>query len=359
MKRVTITDISFEAGVSKATVSRVLNHPELVDEETRNHVQNVIKKNRYAPSVVARNLSNNQSNTIGVIIPEIDNPFYGKILRTIVSMADEHNLVPVCFDTGNNGEKDSKALKMLLEHRVCGVIYAPSVEYANKKAETSAKQAIKDLRVPVVLLDRKIESFGLSGVYYANVQSTYRATRILLAAGHTAIALIGGNPKIGIARERKQGYFQALREAGRIIDSNYIFEGDFTTKRAYQLAKQMLALPQRPTAVVTCNNWTALGFLQALTEANLQSPKDIEHIGIDEIDVLDSLHIPYNHAIRSTEQMGKSALRLLLEQMKNPDAQKQSIVIAPKYVLDEKLLAIALQHKIVMPREKGNGDFDE
>lgn len=355
LKMITIKEIAEEAGVSKTTVSRVLNHGDLVDEGTKNRVNTIMKKYRYSPSLVARNLSNQESNTIGIVIPEIDNTFYGKILRTIINIADEEEMIPICFDTGNVPEKDVKSLRILRDQRVSGIIYAPSVEYGEHGAALKAKQAMDDLGVPVVLVDRNVPEFERPGVFFDNLDAAYRCTKILLASGHNKIGIITGSNKIGIARDRLKGYRKALEEYGFPIEGQYryIFEGDFTAETAYELSKQMLEMKDRPTAVLTCNNSTGLGFLQALTEKKMRVSKDIEHIGIDEIDAFDYIHMRYNHVTRSRTDMAQKAMELLLNQIRNKDAKPQSIFIPAKFVLYSRLQRVAVKNKIIAKEKKG------
>lgn len=348
MKKMTIKDIASEAGVSKATVSRVLNHGEIVDEKTRKKVEKIMEKYNYTPSTLARNLSNQASNTIGIIIPEIDNSFYGKILRTIVNMADSKGFVPICLDTDNRAEKDIKALTILKDQQVGGIIYAPSTEYGEKKDEAAVKDILSNLNVPVVLLDRKVSAFGRNGVYFQNYEAGYRCTKILLAAGHKRIGVIGGNNKIGIARERLDGYIGALNEYGVKVDKKYIFEGDFTAETSYQLSKKLLGMEERPTAVVTFNNTTGLGYMQAFTEIKKEmTDLKIEHMGYDEIDALDFLHIPYNHVVRSRRKMGAKAMELLLSQMERTADNYSDVYIEPQYSLDNRLKKIAARAGII------------
>lgn len=353
MKKVTIKDIAEEAGVSKATVSRVLNHGEQVDAETKNRVLAIMKKHRYSPSLVARNLSNQGSNTIGIIIPEIDNPFYGKILRTIINLADDYNLIPLCFDTGNQGEKDIKALSVLRDQRVGGVIYAPSVEYGSKALEKKAKQMLSDMAVPAVLIDRDVQSFKCPGIFFDNIDAAYRCTKILIEAGHRKIGVLGGSEAIGIGRDRINGYLKALEEYGIPVRAQYMYGGDFTAETAYTITRGMLASGDVPTAVFTCNNTSALGFMQAMAEQGLKIPADVEHIGIDELDTLDYLKIRYNHVTRSRTQMGAKAVEMLATLMREPEKQVHSIQIEPYFVLDERLEEIAIRTGIMKPEEKG------
>jgi LacI family transcriptional regulator len=341
-------DIAKESGVSKATVSRVLNHGDLVDAETRNRVLAVMKKYRYSPSLVARSLSSQESNTIGIVIPEVDNAFYGKILRTVVNIAGEEGLIPICFDTGNSAEKDVKALRLLRDQRASGVIYAPSVDYGEPDAEQMARQALDDLGVPVVLIDRDVPSFGRSGVFFDNSDASYRATKLLIAAGHAKIGVINGNRALGLARERLDGYMRAYAESGLAADARHVFEGDFTAETAYSQSMGMLEMADRPSAALTCNNDISLGFLRALAEKKMKTPKDIEHIGIDEIDTFDYLHMRYNHITRSRTEMAEKAMGLLLSQIREPGNELESVRIPARFVLDSRLRRAAAKHRIMI-----------
>lgn len=132
MPNVTINDIARCAGVSKATVSRVLNHPDVVDEKTRKTVQRVMEEKNYRPSVTARNLSNRKSSTIGVILPQVDNMFFGEMLRGMIHVADKNELTIMCFNSDDSKKKDLQTLEILAGHRVRGLIYVPAVSYEEK-----------------------------------------------------------------------------------------------------------------------------------------------------------------------------------------------------------------------------------
>ena len=179
------------------------------------------------------------------------------------------------------------------------------------------------------------------------MDATYRITKIVLKAGHEKICIITGSNRIGISRERLSGYHKAYEECGLAAAPTYIFEGDFTAKTAYAYSKKMLAAADRPSAVITCNNSLGLGFLQALTERRMEVPRDIEHIGIDEIDSFDYLHMRYNHVIRKRGEMAYQAIDLLMEQMEHGDKKGSDRVITPELEVDHHLMEIAIKEKII------------
>lgn len=333
MKKITIKDIAEEAGVSKATVSRVLNHEEAVDAVTREHVLAVIKKRRYAPSIVAQTLSRQHSSTIGVIIPEIDNVFFGGILKGIAEVVDDNKLTLLYSDTNNESRKDLNALQMLCAHLVQGIIYTPSLEHGEEQERREVEKLIRDIAIPIVLLDRDMPSMSLDGVFFDNYGGGYEAAKVLIKAGHRNIAIINGSSKLGIARERGRGYREALEEHGIEVQPRYSFEGDYTVPTAYELSKKLLEMDGPPTAVLTCNNNTGLGFLKALTEKGMSIPSDMECVGIDDIEAVDFLGINYSYVARNTKKMGRMAMELLLRRIHNPLKSVEKLSIPPKLVL--------------------------
>lgn len=340
MRKVTIRDIAEKASVSTATVSRVLNHSDLVDEKTRRRVREVMEQYEYSPSLVARSLSQQDSNAIGAIIPEIDNPFYGKILRTLINIATAEGMSVLCFDTDNDPKRDLESLKLMRDHRVRGLIYAPSIEYGGVETIAEAKRALDLLKIPVVLIDRDVPALERGGVYLDNFDAGFKCTKILLAAGHQNIGIVTGLNSIAISRERLSGYVSALESESIGVDDRYILEGDFTDETAYKLGKQLLEMEDRPTAVITCNNMTTLGMLQAINEAGTNIPEELDLVGIDSIDAFDSVRMPYNHVTRSRAEMARKAMEMLLAGIRGEAAGHEisaAVLFAPGFVLDEKL----------------------
>ncbi|MFZ1382490.1 MAG: LacI family DNA-binding transcriptional regulator [Scrofimicrobium sp.] len=344
MKKVTIRDIAREANVSIATVSRVINHEDLVDDETKRRVLEAMEKHEYSPSLAARNLSKQASNAIGVIIPEIDNPFYGKILRTLTNMATSEGMSVVCYDTNNDPQRDLESLRLMREHRVCGLLYAPSVEYGSGDAVSDAKQALDLLNIPVVLIDREVPELGRPGVYLDNFGAGYLCAKILAAAGHRRIAIVTGGNLIGISKERLRGYTTALDSEGIEVDDRYVVAGDFTAETAYRLGKELLEMEERPTAVITSNNMTTLGMMQAVNELGIGVPDEVDLFGIDSIDAFDAINMSYNHVTRSRADMARSAMEMLLTAVRADSddvPELETVIYAPGFVLNEMLLQAA------------------
>ncbi len=162
--KLTINDIAKEAKVSKSTVSRVINNSGYVDQHTREKVEKIIEMHTYYPSAAARRLSKRESNTIGVIIPEADNTFFGDVLKGISEVVDEMNMTLIFSDTSNDSEKEERALNMINMQEVKGLILTPVNDRDDSEAERKLKQKLRDLGIPVVLLDRGVSNSQWDGV---------------------------------------------------------------------------------------------------------------------------------------------------------------------------------------------------
>ena len=263
---ITITDIAALAGVSKSTVSRVLTGTGYVNGETREKIEEIIKEYGYQPSESARSLSKKTTNTIGVVVPEIDNSFYSEVLNGISQVVDENNYNIIYFNTNNSITKEEKALQMLKAQRVRGVILAAAVDYSEPEATAKLKLLLEKINAPVVLLDREIDGINLDKVVYDNFGSAFAATEALIKAGNQTIGIITGDLNLKHARGRYEGYLQAMNQYQIPIVEKYIMHGDFMTETAYSLARKMYEQGDIPDGIVCCNNRTTLGFLRATRE---------------------------------------------------------------------------------------------
>lgn len=323
----TIKDIAKMAGVSTTTVSRVLNNSTSLRESTRQKVLAVIERENYTPSAAARSLSKRVSDTIGVILPELDNPFFGELLRGITEIIDSNGLTMICCNSDDSLKKDMKALELLRHHRVRGLIYTPAVDYREKKDKKMLEQRLKAIDTPVILVDRKLEGFSLDGVYFDDTKNVYNATKVLINAGHRKIGIINASLDRYLARIRQQGYEQALSEFDLPIEQRYIFVGDYTADCSYELTKSILSMVDPPTAVITCSNRTSIGFLKAVYEAGKSIPKDISCIGLDSIEILDIVGVNFDCVFRDSKEMGRKAVELLINRIAFPDRPKQDVTI--------------------------------
>lgn len=330
---ITIQEVAKLAGVSKSTVSRVLNNSEYVSDIAREKVQRVIREQNYSPSAFAVNLSKRRSNAIGAIVPELDNSFFGEVLKGITEISEQKELSVICFDTSNDAAREDRALRMVEQQRVRGLIITPAQERTEKKEVDRLRDCLSRLDFPIVVVDRHFDILQLDGVYYENYESGYIAASELIKAGNETLGIITGDLRLRIARERYQGFEQAIADAGLKLDERFVLKGDFGVTTAYKLTMEMLEKNLLPDGIVTSNNRTSLGFLKAIREKKFKIGKDIAVIGIDNIEVLDILDYNFSCVTRDSCEMGRVAMRRLLDRIENEPSARIVHIIPCQLVL--------------------------
>lgn len=331
---VTIKDIAKACGVSKTTVSRYLNQSGYVSEEVTNKIKMKVEELNYIPSQTARNLSNQSSNVIGVVIPEVSNPFFAEIFKGISSIADSNNFNLLYCDTDNDPVKELKNLSMLRTYNVAGLIITPaSSNSAVESYEKDFSEAVERLNVPVVLMDRDLDTIQYDGVFTDNFKGAYDCTKLLLEGGHRRVATIKGDTNFSIGRERYRGYCEALSDAGLEMDERFVYDGDFTSNTAYRLTKEIMKSSDRPSGIFSPNNLTTIGILKALYEDGYKIPDDISVVSFDDIELLTALNIRLSVVKRDPEDMGRKAMELLLDKMNSyPSDSIRKVVIEPAVI---------------------------
>lgn len=331
----TIKDIAKLSGVSQATVSRVINNPSSVKEETRRIVEQVIAENRYSPNAMARGLSMNESNTIGVVVPDISNPFFCEVIKGISAVADQNDLRIILCDTDENPKKEVAFLENLEQQKLKGIIITPISDSNEFDSEFSS--IIEGVGIPIILVDRDVKYSNLSGVFIDNIKGAFDATSALINEGHKDIAVIAGPKTSKPGRDRLRGYIKAFEMNNIPVNEEYINYGDFRFESGYEITKKILNNGNRPTAIFSCNNLMTLGVLKAVRESNLRLPEDMALIGFDEIEHLDIMGFKISYVSRSTYSMGKIAMEILLEQFDSIKEKKENavkrIILLPKLVL--------------------------
>ncbi len=321
---VTIKDIAKAAGVSLATVSRVLNRSGYVKETTREKVHKAIKQLNYTPSAIARSLSTNKTNTIGVIIPEINNPFFGEVIKGITQIADAHQLNIILCDTDESKEKELKALKLLSEQRIEGILMTPT--YGDACYSSEFLNTLENLGIPIILMDGHIKYANFSGVFIDHIKGACDGVEALIKAGHKKIAIINGLLDSRPAKERLIGYKKALAMHHIPLDEKYIYDGEYNHESAYEMTKDILGLEDMPTAIFVSNNMAMLGCVRALNEQKLSIPEDMAVLGFDKIDTLNIIGMNISFINGPTTKMGKIGMKMLIESLeKEKDVQMREL----------------------------------
>lgn len=305
-----IYEIAKEAGVSIATVSRVMNHSAAVSEKSTRRVLEAVEKLNYVPNIAARSLSTAISTSIGVVIPDINNPFFFKLLQGITAAADEEGLNIFLFGTNESPEREHKMLDSMREHRLRGIIITP---VSAQDGQTEQKlHNFEALGIPVVLLDREVESPSFDRVVTDDDEGVYQAVSELIRLGHQRIAIITGPEASRPGRERFNGFRRAMQTHGLPLREEYIRKGNFMVDCAYDQALALCRLPEPPTAIFSSNNMTTYGCLKAFGMLGLKVGRDIALFGFDDIEELCWLNYKISVVARDFPEMGEQAMRLLM-----------------------------------------------
>ncbi|MBU3228570.1 LacI family DNA-binding transcriptional regulator [Clostridium algidicarnis] len=329
---ITISDIAEKAGVSLATVSRVLNDSGYVKEETRIRVQKVIKDLNYTPSAIARSLSKNKTNTIGVIVPDIVNPFFGEVIKGITEVAEKSGLNIILCNTDESKEKELRALKVLTEQRIQGIIIAPTS--AEDEFNSEYLKTLENMGIPIVLVDGNVKYTTFNGVFVDNIKGSYEATEALIKEGHRKIGVITGRMNSKPAKDRYLGYQKALLMNNIPLEEKYTFYGDYKEKTAYKITKDIIKMKDRPTALFVCSNMTTLGSLKAIYEEKINIPEDISLVSFDKVEILNILGFNISYVNGPSVEMGKLGMQMLVDILNNKNKNEiRRITLLPNLVL--------------------------
>ena len=323
----TIKDVAQEAGVSVATVSRTLNRPDSVREETRRRVTEAVQRLHYSPNDLGKNLRQRRTGRILVVLSSISNQFYSRVLRGIEDAARDEDYHVLIFTTRDIRENLMEALSLLRSRVVDGAILMTTL---GAEAEISSLSR----RSPIVCACEPPADPAIPCVAIDNVKAGYDATRYLLEQGKRRIAFLGIRPsrlvgsngvRVGSAAQRLEGYRRALAEYGLPVDPALLFPVELTYRAGARCAEQMLALPQRPDAVFALSDTNAIGAIQALVRRGVRVPEDIAVVGFDNTAVSE-VYLPAVTTIGQPQyEIGQTALRLLLERVDRKPARSVTV----------------------------------
>ncbi len=316
-RRVTIYDIAKHAGVSTATVSRVMNSPELVAEPTLKKVRKSMEELAYIPSMVAAGMPKKRTNYIGIIIPDITNSFFSQLVRSIQDECESLNYSVIVVNSDDNREKEKAYIKFLYSRRMDGVI----VTAAGYKEKGYSEEELKLMNeMKMVLIDREIAGLNAPIIMVKNLQGAYNACRYLIESGHRKILYINGIKGTKTNEDRRNGYLKALKDAG--INWKKEISGDFRLDISY---KNTLSYWKKhrdlPTAIFAANDIMAIGAIRALEELNINVPEDVSIIGFDNIPFTDCVSPPLTTVSQPTKEIGKKAVQLLMKRIEGKDAE--------------------------------------
>jgi LacI family transcriptional regulator len=317
-----IQDVAKHAGVSISTVSRVLNNRGRVNAEVVANVQAAIQILHYTPNRAARSLRTQQSRIIGLLISDIQNPFFTTLIRGIEDVAQRNGYSLILCNSDENERKERQYIEILCAEHVAGAIIVPTHE--NQRSI----QIFNDQHIPVVAVDRKVQN--VDTVVVDNKRGAYEAISHLITNNYRRIGIITGPRNTTTGRERLEGYYQALQEAGIEVDPAIVRSGSFKTDSGRVLASELLDIRPSIDAIFVTNNLMTLGTLETLHSRNLQTPNDVGIIGFDEMPWANIGSISLTTVTQPVYEIGSTAAMRLFQRLQNPDIfTNQEIVLAP------------------------------
>ncbi|NLA58856.1 MAG: LacI family transcriptional regulator [Firmicutes bacterium] len=316
---ITIRDIAKKAGVSVTTVSRVLNNKPDVSKKTREKVLQVIADMGYSPNAMARGLIWRKTLTIGLVIPDIGNPFFAEVAKGVEHRARERGYSVIFCTTDSEPQREQEAIELLCSKQVDGIIVSLSVE------SRSVLERLEKQRFPVVQIDRKVPGSNYSAIAVDNVASAYTATKYLIRQGHSRIAHITGDMNTKTAQDRLLGYKEALSDWGLRLEHQLIVHGDFSKGSGILCMEELLSRTPLPSAVFVGNDLMALGAMEAIGKHGLRVPDDVALVGYDNIDLAASLQL--TTIMQPKFEMGQLAATTLITSIEKGEPAVGDIIL--------------------------------
>ena len=324
LSNATIKDVARLSGVSSMTVSRVINGSERVSPETRQRVEQAVAELGYVPSRLARGLSRQKTGTLALIVPDMANPFFTLIVRGAEDVARRADHRIILCDTRSDLTIEREGIEEMIAHRVDGIAIAPVSDRSRSHLRRLAK-----FGVPFVLIDRTVPGVDCDVVIGDSVGGARRLVDHLISLGHRRIGLIVESDEVSTARDRRQGYMQAIEAAGLPIDPSLIVRATVDPTGGSDGMRRLLALEDRPTAVFTVNNLVALGAIEAVRAHGLEVPDDVALVCFDDIEYASRLYPFLTVMAQPAETLGTLGTQLLLERIEGRGPEQNRVVVLP------------------------------
>jgi LacI family transcriptional regulator len=327
MKRANINDVAHYAGVSKSTVSHVINNTRFVEEATRQRVLDAIEKTGYRPSSAARSLTTKRTGTVGVIISDASNYFFGEVLRGVEDIFKPMGYGLVVCNTDETLEREGEYLEYLLRQQVDGIIAAAT----SQRWEVLSQADV--LQTPIVFLDRTFE--GLEGPFVGveNHRGAYLGTQHLIQAGYKEIGILAGFQRLSTMRERLSGFMEAMQDCRLPVFPEWVAESPLDIESARKVAADLLRTSKRPRALLISNNLLSLGTLQAVQDLGLRCPEDIALVGFDDHPWAAVTNPPLTVVRQPSRSVGQKAAETLSQMINGDPPAEKSFLFGCELIL--------------------------
>ena len=332
----TIHDVAQDAGVSPTTVSRYLNRRIELPPATAGRIDAAILKLGYRPNLLAKRLSTGKSQAVGLVTPEIREPFFAEIASAFEDEADRHGYTVFMSSTRSDRGREIASLDRLDDRHVDGLLLMTN------RADDGTLARLIGGRRDVVILDEDIPGVSVPRIFVENEQGARQATRHLIEHGHRRIAYIGGPAELVTVAERRAGFLGAMREAGLLVDPELVAMGSFAADAARAAAHRFLALPRPPTAIFASSDYIAIGAFTALREAGRAVPGDVSLVGFDDMPLGSLLSPPLTAVRQPVETLGRLGFQTLFALLRDEP-------VAPLTRLPVELIR---RHSVGAPKER-------
>lgn len=323
---VTIYDVAREAGVSMATVSRVVNGNPNVKPSTRKKVLETIERLGYRPNAVARGLASKKTTTVGAIIPDISSMFFADLARGIEDIATMYKYNIILANSDRNKEKELQLINTMLEKQVDGILFMGghiSEEHIQQFTSSS---------VPVVLASTVDETDTIPSVNIDNEKAAYEATKFLLDQGNAHPAFIYGHDDTLISQYKFEGYKRALAEAGAELNEDFVVNVDYSYASGIKAVKQLLTLDVKPTAVFVASDEMALGVIHGAQDLGFRVPEDLEVFGFNNTRLATMVRPTLSTIVQPMYDIGAVSMRLLTKFMNNEEVPEKKVILPHRII---------------------------
>lgn len=323
---VKIKDVADAAGVSTATVSRVLANKPHVRPEVHERVMKVVQKLNYRPNRVAQSLRSNTSKIIALVVSDIENPFFQRVSRAVDDAAYEQGYIVMLCNTDENPAKEESCMNLLRDENVAGVIISPTRRAIDKFSKISA------LGMPTVIIDRHVNNLDVDNVRIDNVQSAHTITSHLIEHGYRRIGGVFGGDSI-TGSQRHEGFLRALKDHNIKPASDLIKFANPREEDGFNTAMKLLEIKNRPDALLTSNSLLAAGVLLAIRENKLKIPSDIAFASFDDTTCAQLLEPALTVIEQPTYEIGRTAADLLIKRIQDPSRSNREVVLKTKLIV--------------------------
>lgn len=319
----TIKDIADLAGVSKTTVSKVINNKDdSISKQTKEKILRIIKEQNYIPNRLAQGLVTKKTNTIGLIIPDIRNPFFTDISRGAEDYARYRGYNIIFSNTDDDSDREIDSISMLVEKMVDGIILAPSSNTTNISTDYSRL----NLKIPIVSVDKDVKIPTIKGVVKLdNKNGTYESTKYLINQGHKNILYLSGPLKNNISKERLDGFKRAYEEYEILFNENNVIEGKYTYEWGYDFIKSLENI--ECSAICCANDLMAIGVIHALKDKGINIPNDISVVGFDDIQTSRLIDPALTTIKQPAYDMGKKACEILINSLEDKTYKNSGVIL--------------------------------